>query len=479
MTAPDRTDAVVVGSGPNGLAAALTLAEAGKSVALLERNGTLGGGLRSAELTLPGFVHDVCSAIHPFGRTSPFFAEREAVLAAQGLRWIQPPLAIGHPLDDGPAILLDQDVDSTAAGLGEDEDAYRRLLHPLVDNWDALSPHILAPFHIPWGPFTALRMARFGWQAIHSAKALVRGFRGARARALFAGAAAHSILPMNEHVSAAAGMIMLATAHVDGWPFPEGGAERLSDALAAQLRQRGGRIETGISVDRLEDLPAHDVALFDVSPRNLLEICGDRFSSSYRHALTDYRHGPGVFKLDLAIDGEIPWRDPALQRAGTIHLGGTFEEIDAAERDVARGRHPARPFVLLVQQSLFDRSRAPEGRNAIWAYAHVPNGSTTDMSDAILRQVERFAPGFRDRILATHVTTPNELEAYNPNYVGGDIAGGRFDLGQLFNRPARPLNPYATSDPRIFICSASTPPGAGVHGMCGYHSARAALKRLG
>jgi phytoene dehydrogenase-like protein len=472
------TDAVVVGSGPNGLAAALTLAEAGKSVTLLEGHATLGGGLRSAELTLPGFVHDVCSAIHPFGRTSPFFAAHDDALSAQGLRWIQPPLAIGHPLDDGPAILLETDIDATAAGLGEDADAYRRLLHPLVDNWPALAPHILAPFHIPWGPMTALRMARFGWQAIHSAKALVRGFRGERARALFAGAAAHSILPMNEHVSAAAGMVMLATAHVDGWPFPEGGAQRLSDAVAVLLADRGVRIETGTTVGRLADLPAHEVALFDVSPRDLLEICGDRLSATYQHALRDFRHGPGVFKLDLAIEGEIPWRDPNLQRAGTIHLGGTFEEIEASEREIAHGRHPDRPFVLLVQQSLFDRSRAPRGKNAIWAYSHVPNGSTVDMSEPILRQVERFAPGFRDTILATHKTTPAELEAYNPNYVGGDIAGGRFDLGQLFNRPARPLNPYATSDPRIFICSASTPPGAGVHGMCGYHSARAALRRL-
>ncbi|MEO6349430.1 MAG: NAD(P)/FAD-dependent oxidoreductase, partial [Candidatus Limnocylindrales bacterium] len=431
MADRDRADAVVVGSGPNGLAAALTLAEAGRSVTLLERHETVGGGLRSAELTLPGFVHDVCSAIHPFGRTSPFFRARSDALKKQGLRWIQPPLAIGHPLGDGPAVVLERDVDDTATGLGVDADVYRRLMHPLVDNWAEIAPHILAPFHIPWGPMTALRMARFGWQAIHSAKALVRGFRGERAKALFAGAAAHSILPMNEHVSAAAGMVMLATAHVDGWPFPDGGAQRLSDALAALLIETGGLIETGLSVERLADLPEHDVALFDLSPRSLLEICGDRLSTSYRHALRGFRHGPGVFKLDLAIDGEIPWRDANLLRAGTIHLGGTFEEIETSERDVARGRHPDRPFVMLAQQSLFDRSRAPAGKNAIWAYCHVPNGSTVDVSDSILRQIERFAPGFRDTVLATHVTTPADLEAYNPNYIGGDIAGGRFDLGQL------------------------------------------------
>jgi phytoene dehydrogenase-like protein len=273
-------------------------------------------------------------------------------------------------------------------------------------------------------------------------------------------------------------MVMLATAHVDGWPFPEGGAQRLSDALIALLDERQVSVHTATSVARLADLPEHDVALFDVSPRGLLEICGDRLSSSYQHALRDFRQGPGVFKLDLAIEGEIPWRDANLQRAGTVHLGGTFEEIEASERDIARGRHPDRPFVLLVQQSLFDRTRAPAGKNAIWAYCHVPNGSTVDMSAAILRQIERFAPGFRDTILASHATTPADLEAYNPNYVGGDIAGGRFDLGQLFNRPARPLNPYATSDPHIFICSASTPPGAGVHGMCGLHAARSVLGRI-
>lgn len=471
-------EAVVVGSGPNGLAAALTLAEAGHPVTLLEQSETLGGGLRSAELTLPGFLHDVCSAIHPFGRTSPFFAAHAFQLELGGLRWIEPPLAIGHPLDDGPPVVLERDVDTTAEGLGEDREAYRSLISPLVDNWPSLAAHILAPFHVPLGPITALRMGAFGLRAIQSAKAVARRFRGERARALFAGAAAHSILPLTERLSGAAGMVMLATAHVDGWPFPEGGAQQLSDGLAGLLTAAGGQIETGVSVDRLDQLPENDVALFDVSPRNLLKICGERLSPRYRHALGDYRHGPGIFKLDLAIDGAIPWRDPELRRAGTIHLGGTFAEIARSEADVARGRHNDRPFVLLAQQSLFDRTRAPQGKNAVWAYCHVPSGSTVDMTGAILSQVERFAPGFRDTILASHVTTPAQLEAYNPNYIGGDIAGGRFDIGQLFNRPARPWNPYATSDPRIFLCSASTPPGAGVHGMCGFHAARSALKRL-
>lgn len=471
-------EAVVIGSGPNGLAAALTLAEAGHSVTLLEQKETIGGGLRSAELTIPGFVHDVCSAIHPFGRTSPFFAAHAVQLELAGVRWVEPPLAIGHPLDDGPAVVLERDVDATAAGLGDDGETYRSLIGPLVENWPSLVPHILAPFHIPWGPITALRMAAFGLRAIQSAKAIARRFRGERGRALFAGAAAHSVLPLSERLSGAAGMVMLATAHVDGWPFPKGGANQLAEGLASLLTDAGGRVETGVSVGRLDQLPSNDVALFDVTPRNLLEICGDRLSPRYQHALRDFRHGPGIFKLDLAIDGAIPWRDPELLRAGTIHLGGTFEEIARSEADVSRGRHNDRPFVLLVQQSTFDRTRAPQGKNAVWAYCHVPNGSMVDMTDAILGQVERFAPGFRDTILASHVTTPAQLEAYNPNYVGGDIAGGRFDLGQLFNRPARPWNPYSTSDPRIFLCSASTPPGAGVHGMCGYHAARSALRRL-
>ncbi|HEV3486145.1 MAG TPA: NAD(P)/FAD-dependent oxidoreductase [Vicinamibacterales bacterium] len=474
----EPADAVVVGSGPNGFAAAITLAEAGHEVTLVEGRDTLGGGLRSAELTLPGFIHDVCSAIYPFGRTSPFFVAHAEALERAGVRWIQPPYAIGHPLDDGAPILLERDVASTAAGLGEDADAYRGLMNPLVDHWPTLVPHVLAPFHIPWGPITGLRMARFGWQAIHSASALVRGFRGERARALFAGAAAHSILPLTEHLSAAAGMVMLATAHVDGWPFAAGGAQTVTDGLAKLFTDAGGRTHTGVSVESLDQLPPHRVAVLDVSPRNLDAICGDRLDARYRRALRSFRHGPGVFKLDLAIDGAIPWRDAELLNAGTIHLGGTFAEIARSELDVDRGRHNARPFVLLVQQSNFDRTRAPDGKNVVWAYCHVPNGSTRDMTEVILGQIERFAPGFRDTILATHATTPAELETYNPNYVGGDIAGGRFDLGQLFDRPARPCNPYSTPDPRIYLCSASTPPGAGVHGMCGYHAAHAALKRL-
>jgi phytoene dehydrogenase-like protein len=445
---------------------------------VLEMAGTVGGGVRSAELTLPGFVHDVCSAIHPFGRTSLFFKDHAQELSAAGLRWVDPVAAIGHPLDDGPAVILRGSVDETADTLGDDAAAYRSLLNPLVNHWDELLPHLLAPFHIPWGPLTALRMARFGLRAITSAEGAVKRFKGERARALFAGAAAHSILPFSERFSAAAGMVMLASAHADGWPFPEGGSGNLSNALAAILEARGGEIHTGEHVKRLSDLPDHDAVIFDVSPQALAEIATDSLHGGYRRALKRYRYGPGVFKLDIAIDGRIPWKDGALQEAGTVHLGGTFDEIARSEAEIAAGRPPENPFVLLVQQSLFDRSRAPEGKNAVWAYCHVPNGSTADMTDRILSQIQRFAPGFRDTILATHVSTPADLAAYNPNYVGGDIAGGRFDLRQLFNRPARPWDPYSTPDPAIFICSASTPPGAGVHGMSGYHAAQSVLKRL-
>lgn len=475
----DRLDAVVVGGGPNGLAAAITLADRGHSVALLEAARTVGGGVRSAQLTLPGYVHDVCSAIHPFGRTSPFMAAHLDALGNLGLTWTEAPAAIGHPLDDGPAVILRRSVAQTADGLDEqDRAAYQDLFGPLVERWDVLMPHMLRPFHIPWGPPTALRMALFGLRAIRSARTLARRFRGTRARALFAGAAAHSILPFNERFSAGAGIVMLASAHADGWPFPVGGAGQLADALAALLKSKGGQIQTDALVDDFADLPAHKVALFDTDPAPMLRIAGHRLTGRYRRALQRFRHGPGVFKLDMAIDGAVPWGDPVLLEAGTVHLGGTFDEIARSESEVDAGRHPERPYVLLVQHSLFDRTRAPQGKNVVWAYCHVPNGSPVDMTEPIVRQIERFAPGFRDTILASRSTGPAELEDYNPNYVGGDIAGGRLDLRQLFTRPAVRWDPYATPDPGIYLCSASTPPGAGVHGMCGYHAARSALKRL-
>jgi phytoene dehydrogenase-like protein len=473
-------DAVVIGSGPNGLAAAITLARAGHSVAVLEAADEAGGGTRSAELTLPGFVHDVCSSIHVFGRTSPFFAAEAAALARHGLRWIRPPAALGHPFDDGSAVMLRGDVDETAVRLGGDRDAYRRLFGWLVEDADTLLPDLLAPFHIPLSPRRALRMARFGAVALQPASRVARRFRGDAARALFAGIAAHSIIRLTEPVSAAAALLLGAAAHLDGWPFPEGGAGRLPAAAIRELEGLGGRVETGRRIARLEELPPHRMALFDTSPTALASIAGPRLPAGYRRRLERYRHGPGVFKLDLAIEGPVPWRSPELQEAATVHLGGTLEEIVLSEAAVNAGSVSERPFVLLTQTSLFDATRAPAGRHTIWAYCHVPNASHADMTEPILAQIERFAPGFRDRILAMAAMGPSEIEAYNPNDIGGDIGGGRFDLGQLFTRPSmRILDPYATPDPSIYICSAATPPGGGVHGMCGAYAARSAIRRMG
>jgi phytoene dehydrogenase-like protein len=477
-TGVEPVDAVVVGAGPNGLAAAIELARAGRRVTVLEAAPTAGGGTRSAELTLPGFVHDVCSTIHAFGRTSPFLAGLK--LERHGLRWLEAPAALGHPFDDGTAVLVRGGVAETAGGLGdpEDADAYRRLFDPLVDGWASLLPDILAPFHIPRSVPRSLRLARFGWTAVQPATSVARRFRGARARALFAGVAAHSILRLTEPVSAAAALVLLGAAHADRWPFPEGGAGRLADALSVELDSLGGSIVTGHRVDRLDELPAHSVALFDVAPRRLESIAGDRLPPGYRRMLRRYRHGPGIFKLDLAIDGAIPWQAAELAEAGTVHLGGTLEEIARSEASVAAGRVPDRPFVLLVQTSRFDRTRAPEGRNTVWAYCHVPNGSSADLTEPILRQVERFAPGFRAQILAAKATDPSQLAAANPNDFGGDIANGRMDLAQLFTRPGRRFwDPYATPDRSIYLCSAATPPGGGVHAMCGAHAARSALRR--
>jgi phytoene dehydrogenase-like protein len=475
MTDPGY-DAVVVGGGPNGLAAAITIVRAGRSVALLEAEPTVGGGVRSAELTLPGYVHDVCSAIHPLARTSPFFAELD--LERHGLRWIEPRYAIGHPLDDGSVGLVSRDVDETAKRLGGDAGRYRGLMGWLTRAWPALAPDVLAPFHVPWRPPRAIRLARFGLLALQPSTWIARRFKRDPARAILAGCAAHSFLRLDQPLSGAFAITMLTTAHAVGWPLAEGGSGRLSAALAAELESHGGTILTGRRVERMADLPPHRVALFDVTPRQLLAIAGDRLRGRYARRLRGYRYGPGVFKLDLALDGPIPWRNPELAEAGTVHLGGRFEDVAAGERDVKAGRVPERPFVLLAQSSMFDPSRAPAGKQTVWAYCHVPNGSTVDMTERILAQVERFAPGFRDRIVGSQAMSPADLEAHNANCVGGDIAGGVQDLGQLFTRPGIRLDPYSTPDPAIFICSASTPPGAGAHGMCGHLAARSALRRL-
>ncbi len=473
MSDAARYDAVVVGAGPNGLAAAIVLARAGRSVLVVEAADTIGGGSRTAELTLPGFRHDVCSAIHPLALASPLFAELP--LAEHGLEWIDPPAALAHPLDDGSVALLERSVDATAATLDPDADAYRRLMGPLAADARMIIREIQGPFRLSplRHPFA---MARYGLQALLPATLLARRrFRGVRARAIFAGMAAHSMLRLEQPISAAFGLTLAMTAHAVGWPMPRGGSQAIVDTLAAHLRELGGEIVTGRSVRGLADLPPSRAVLFDLTPRQVLAVAGDELPSRYRRQLEGYRYGPGVFKIDYALDGPVPWRAEGCGRAGTVHLGGTLAEIAASERAVARGKVPERPFVLVAQQSLFDPTRAPAGRHTLWAYCHVPNGSEADMTEPITAQIERFAPGFQDRVLATHTLSAPELEGYNANYVGGDINGGIQDLRQLFTRPAVRLNPYTTPNPRLFICSSATPPGGGVHGMCGYWAARAAL----
>ena len=468
-------DAIVVGSGPNGLAAAIALARAGRTVRVIEAEGTPGGGARSAELTLPGFVHDICSAIHPLGVGSPFF--RRLPLAAHGLTWIHPPAPLAHPFDDGTAAMLERSIEATTATFDRSADAaaYRRLMAPVVADADKLLDEILGPLKLPRHP---LALARFGALAILPARVLARLlFRGEPARALFAGLAAHAIQPLDRPVTAAFGLVLGMLGHAVGWPLPRGGSQSIADALASCLRSLGGEVVTGRRVHSLNDLPPARAILFDVTPRQLLRIAGPAFPAGYRRKLAGYRYGPGVFKVDWALDGPIPWQAPACARAATVHLGGTLEEIADGEAAIGRGEHPERPFVLLAQQSLFDPSRAPAGQHTAWAYCHVPNGSRVDMAARIEAQIERFAPGFRDRVLARSVMPPALLEQRNANYVGGDINGGVQDLRQLFSRPTLRLVPYSTPAKRIYICSSSTPPGGGVHGMCGYAAARAALRR--
>ena len=465
---------VVVGAGPNGLAAAIVLARAGRDVLVLEAEETVGGGSRSAELTLPGFVHDVCSAVHPHPLASPFL--RELPLAEHGLELVHPGAPLAHPLDDGTAVMLERSMDATADSIGgPDAKAYRRLMEPLVAQAEPLLGELLGPLRPPRHPLT---MGRFGLSGLRSAEGLARArFEGPRARALFAGVAAHSILRLDERTTAAVGLVLMITGHAVGWPLARGGSQHVADALAGLLRSLGGEIATGRRVDSVDELDAAAAVLLDVTPRQVLALAGHRLPGRYRRALGRFRYGPGVFKLDWALDGPIPWRAPECARAGTVHLGGTFEEVAASEAAIAAGDHPARPYVLLAQPTVCDPSRAPEGKHTVWAYCHVPNGSTVDMTAAVEGQIERFAPGFGERVLSRAAMNAREIEAYNPNYVGGDIIGGRMDLRQLFTRPvARPV-PYTTPDPRLFICSSSTPPGGGVHGMCGYFAAKAALRR--
>ena len=444
MPSPRQTRATVIGSGPNGLSAAILLARAGYRVTVHEASAQIGGGARSGELTLAGFTHDICSAVHPMAAQSACF--ELFPLAEHGLEWIHPAAPLAHPLDDGTAAMLERPVEATAASLGEDGKAWRRLMQPFADSWPRLRHDIFAPLSIPRHP---ILMARFGAVALRPARALAEGaFRGERARALFAGIAAHSVLPLEAPLSAAAGIVLGALGHAYGWPIARGGSQKISDALAAYLRGLGGEMVTN---SRVESLPG-GLVMCDVGPRHFLKLAGERLPAGYRRSLESYRYGPGVFKLDWALDAAIPWRAAECGRAATVHLGGTFDEIAQWEATFT-----GRPFVLLVQPSLFDATRAPEGKHTAWGYCHVPNGSGADMTEAIEAQVERFAPGFRSRILARHVFTPAALEAYNPNLVGGDIGGGSVELRQFFWRPNR--HRYRTPIPGVYLCSSSTPPG--------------------
>jgi phytoene dehydrogenase-like protein len=464
-------DAIVVGSGPNGLAAAIFLARAGVSVRVLEAMGTPGGAARSAELTLPGFVHDPGSAIHPMAAGSPFF--RAIDLERHGLHWVHPEIPLAHPLPDGSAALRTS-VAATADSLGGDAEGYRRLMGPIVCRWERVLEEILQPMvHVPRFPVT---LARFGMRAVWPAQGIIRRwFREEPARALFAGLAAHSFLSLSAPGSAAIGVVLGMMGHAVGWPFPRGGTQSLAAALVACLREAGGEIECNAPVRSLAELPAARAILLDVSPARFIELAGDRLPGRYRRALRRFRHAPGVFKIDYALDAPAPWLDEACRRAGTVHIGGTAAEVAASERAVAKGRVPDRPFVLAAQQSLFDPTRAPAGKHTFWAYCHIPFGSIFDMTSRMEDQIERFAPGFRERILARHVMGPGRLEEWNPNLAGGDISGGSNSLWQMLVRPVPGATPYRTPLPGVYLCSASTPPGGGVHGMCGYHAARAAF----
>jgi phytoene dehydrogenase-like protein len=467
-------DAVVVGAGPNGLAAAITLAQAGLAVLVVEAAATPGGGTRTQEITLPGFRHDLCSAIHPLGLASPFL--RSLPLSEYGLEWILPPVSLAHPLDDGTAVAVTRALDETAAGLGEDAPRWRWLFGELVARWPEIIDDLLAPFHIPrhpllFGAYAPLLAAPATWLA----KTL---FRDVRARAIIAGMAGHSVLPLERPPTGAVGLMLTMLAQTVGWPVARSGSQAIADALVRHLQRLGGDLVCGWEVTDFAELPPARAYLFDTAPKGLLQIAGARLPASYRRQLERFRYNPGVFKIDWALHEPIPWRAAVCRQAATLHLGGVLDEIAAAERAVWRGEHPARPYVLLAQQSLFDPTRSPTGKHTAWAYCHVPNGSTVDMTAAIERQVERFASGFGDCILARATRHAVAMELYNPNYVGGDINGGVQDLLQHFARPTFSLTPYRTPAKGIYLCSSSTPPGGGVHGMCGYYAAQTALRDL-
>jgi phytoene dehydrogenase-like protein len=471
---PDKYDALIIGSGPNGLAAAITLAQAGLSVAIFEAKNTIGGGTRSGELTLPGFTHDICSAVHPLGIGSPFF--QSLPLEKHGLQWIHPFIPLAHPFDDGMAAVLSKSIEATCKTLNGDASQYKKLIEPFVKNWDRLASDIFAPLHFPKHPILMTHFAYFALRSAHGLSSSL--FKSKQAQAFFAGLSAHAIMPLTKPLTAAFGLILAILGHTVGWPFPQGGSQKIANALASFFLSLKGKIYTGVNVENLEDLPSTRVILCDLSPKQFLKIGKKHLPLKYYSQLEKYRYGPGVFKIDWALNAPIPWKAKECLQAGTIHIGGNFEEIVESEKKVWENKYTKKPYIILAQPSLFDPSRAPPTYHTAWGYCHVPNGSDRDMTEEIENQIERFAPNFKDCILARSTRTAKEMENYNPNYVGGDINGGVQDIYQLFTRPSKQLIPYSTPLKGVYLCSSSTPPGGGVHGMCGYYAALIALKQI-
>lgn len=465
-------DAVIIGSGPNGLAAGIRLALEGYAVKIFEASDTIGGGMRTKELISPGYFHDVCSAIHPMAASAPFL--KQLPLDDYGLKWIHPAVPAAHPLDNESAVAIYNDLYETASKLQSDKELYQRIVEPIQQNWDGLSRDFLGPLRFPNNP---IQMGLFGLKALQPATLFQKNFKTERAKALFAGMAAHSILPLDAIATTAIALVFFGTAHTGGWPLPEGGSQSIANAMATYFASLGGKIETERPIQSLKDLPSSKAILFDLSPHQVSDIVDDKFPPSYTQRLRKFKKGSGVFKIDYILKEPVPWSDPECAKAGTVHLGGTFDEIASSEKEMDEGGHPEKPFVLVTQQSLFDKTRTPDEKETLWAYCHVPNGSTVDMTDAIENQIERFAPGFKDVIDEKVTMNTQDLENYNANYIGGDINGGRQDITQLFTRPVNLIHPYATPAEGIYICSASTPPGGGVHGMCGYHAANLVLKK--
>lgn len=467
-------DAIIIGSGPNGFAAAITLAQSGLYVAMFEAKETIGGGMRSAELTLPGFTHDICSAIHPLGVSSPFF--RSLPLTDYGLEWLFPQIALAHPFEDATAALLKTSIDETGQTLGIDRQSYKNLMKPLKDEWNLILDDLLGPLSFPHHP---IAMGKFGLKALRSAQGLINSyFKEKYARALFTGLAAHAALPLDQYITAAFGLILGTLGHTIGWPTPKGGSQNLANALAAYFQYLGGEIVTNHPITNLNDLPPSKIILCDITPRQFLEIAKDKITGGYKQDLEKFRYGQGIFKVDWALSDPIPWKASECRKAGTLHLGGEAENIIQSEKEIWQGKHPQSPFVLLAQQTVFDPSRAPPGKHTAWGYCHVPKGSNVDMTEIIENQIEKYAPHFKDCILGRHAMSAVKMEQYNSNYIGGDINGGAQDLSQLFKRPTSYFKPYSTCIKGVYICSSSTPPGGGVHGMCGYHAAKTALSEM-